>query len=184
MQVPVLHAPPAVLAEMPAAFPMQVPAAVPTAVPAQVPTLAPTVPVIIAQPQPLPQVVVNVQPSNSMPMSFRPITWSTGLFQCFEDIPICLLGCLCPFLLPCYLSSLFGEVCCLGMLPGAMFALRTGVRERYRIPGDLLNDYCSICCCLACALCQMAREVKGREWQHCRFPIPPPNLHLHLRRQH
>ncbi|XP_063800071.1 cornifelin isoform X2 [Pseudophryne corroboree] len=164
MQVPVFQAPPA-------AVPMQVPVAVPmqdpVAVPTQVPVKSPAVPVV-TQPICQPQVVVNVQGSTNtmgMPMSFGPITWRTGLFQCFEDIPICLLGCFCPIFLPCYLSSLFGEVCFFGMLPGAMFALRTGVRERYRIPGDLLNDYCAVCCCSACSLCQLARELKGRDRQ-------------------
>uniref|UniRef100_A0A8C5QH37 Uncharacterized protein n=1 Tax=Leptobrachium leishanense TaxID=445787 RepID=A0A8C5QH37_9ANUR len=92
-----------------------------------------------------------------------------------------LLGCICPYILPCYLSALFGEVCCFGLLPGSMFALRTGLRERYKIPGDLMNDYCSVCCCMVCALCQMAREIKGREWQHTSFPMPRSNFHRHGR---
>ncbi|KAG8545965.1 hypothetical protein GDO81_020019, partial [Engystomops pustulosus] len=93
-----------------------------------------------------------------------------------------IFGSLCPFLLPCYLSALFGEMCCFGMLPGAMFSLRTGIRERYKIPGDLLNDYCAVCCCLVCALCQMAREMKGREWRGSRLPLPQTHLHFHFGR--
>lgn len=64
-------------------------------------------PPVITQPipQPMPQVVLNVQTApqicNPMgmpygpcggpmgPMAFGPISWSTGLFQCCEDIPIC-----------------------------------------------------------------------------------------------
>ncbi|XP_069802818.1 cornifelin homolog [Dendropsophus ebraccatus] len=193
---------PAVPIQMPAVTPSHLPAAVPM----QMATLTPTVPIalpvtpVISQPlplpQPQPQVVLNVQtapqPYNAMamsygpyggpmgpmggPMAFGPISWSTGLFQCCDDIPICILGCLCPAFLPCYLSTLFGEMCCFGTLPGAMFALRTGVRERYKIPGNLMNDYCAICCCLVCALCQMAREIKGREWHDSRLPMSQAHL--------
>ncbi|XP_075695111.1 cornifelin homolog [Rhinoderma darwinii] len=205
MQVPVLQVPSAVPVQMPSVITNQLP------VPGQISTMASAVPMLLPvtpvitqpqqQPQPQPQVVLNVQTApqtfNPMgmpygpcggpmgpfvgPMTFGPISWSTGLFQCCEDIPICILGSLCPIFLPCYLSSLFGEMCCFGMLPGAMFALRTGVRERYKIPGDLLNDYCAICCCLVCALCQMAREIKGREWHGTR--LPQPHLHIHFGRR-
>ncbi|KAM3923198.1 cornifelin homolog A-like [Leptodactylus fuscus] len=174
MQVPVLQAP--------SAIPNAVPAAVPTPMAALTPAVPVALPMAPVISQPQPQVVLNVQtgPQSCNPMGMLwggpltagPLTWSTGLFQCCDDIPICLLGCLCPITFPCYLSALFGEMCCLGMLPGAMFALRTGVRERYKIPGDLLNDYCAICCCLVCALCQMAREIKVRERHNTRLPRP------------
>ncbi|CAJ0917788.1 unnamed protein product [Ranitomeya imitator] len=184
---------------------LQIPSAVPSAtrsphpltVPTEMARLASTtpldlpVPPVVTQPQPQapPQVVLNLQTGGQVvntanpmpcggPIALGPISWSTGLFQCCEDIPICILGSICPFFLPCYLSALFGEMCCFGMLPGAMFALRTGVRERYKIPGSLLNDYCAVCGCLVCALCQMAREIKGREWHGSRLPRPDARFTL------
>ncbi|XP_068099180.1 cornifelin homolog B-like isoform X2 [Hyperolius riggenbachi] len=180
LQLPVIHVPPTTPIHMvPATVPMQVPMAVPIPI-AMTPVAG--MHAIVTQPQPHTSIVLNMQGGSHDPMAMGPrggpmacgpISWSSGLCQCFEDLPMCLIGCVCPCLLPCYVSALFGELCCLGLLPGAMFALRTGVRERYRIPGSLLNDYCAICCCTTCALCQMAREVKARQWHDCRFPVPP-----------
>ncbi|XP_073426858.1 uncharacterized protein [Dendrobates tinctorius] len=186
MQGPVL--------KIPSALPSAIHNPLPVTASTQMARLASTTPIdlpVVTQPQPQapPQVVLNLQTGGQMvnpmpygpyggPIRLGPISWSTGLFQCLEDIPICILGCICPFFLPCYLSALFGEMCCFGMLPGSMFALRTGVRERYKIPGSLLNDYCAICCCLVCALCQIAREIKGREWDGSRLPRPDRNLRI------
>ncbi|XP_072283196.1 uncharacterized protein [Pyxicephalus adspersus] len=182
MPLQMLHVPPSTPVHMvPATAPMQVPVAVPMAM--QTSGHPPAPPAVVTQPQPQTSVVLNMQGGSQMydrtamgpyggPMAFGPISWSSSLLQCCDDIPICLLGCCCSFFFPCYLSSMFGESCCLGVLPGAMFALRTGMRERYRIPGSLLNDYCAVCCCLPCALCQMAREMKGREWRNSRLPMP------------
>ncbi|XP_077312740.1 uncharacterized protein LOC143933658 [Lithobates pipiens] len=180
LPLPVMQAPYSTpIQMMPATVPMQVP--VSATVPTQTATHLFAHPAVTMQPQPQTSVVLNMQGGAPMqnymgprggPMAFGPISWGTGLLQCCDDIPICLLGCCCSCIFPCYLSSLFGEGCCFGMLPGAMCLLRTGVRERYRIPGSLFNDYCTVCCCLACALCQMGREIKGRDWHRRRFPMP------------
>ncbi|XP_066578748.1 cornifelin homolog [Amia ocellicauda] len=58
-----------------------------------------------------------------------------------------------------------GESCCLPwLLPGTgEIAMRTAIRERYGIRGNILDDASMLCWCHCCTLCQMAREVRVRK---------------------
>ncbi|XP_063293262.1 cornifelin homolog [Pelobates fuscus] len=88
--------------------------------------------------------------------------WSSNVCDCCDDIGICLCGTCFPCCLACKVASDFGECCCLPCLSGTVLAMRTGIRERYRIPGTICNDCVSLTFCGQCALCQMARELKAR----------------------
>ncbi|TRY95596.1 hypothetical protein DNTS_018376 [Danionella cerebrum] len=43
-----------------------------------------------------------------------------------------------------------------------MVALRTSIRNRYKINGSVCDDWVIMTCCHFCGLCQMAREQKAR----------------------
>uniref|UniRef100_A0A8C7Z0H9 PLAC8 like 1 n=1 Tax=Oryzias sinensis TaxID=183150 RepID=A0A8C7Z0H9_9TELE len=59
--------------------------------------------------------------------------WSTGLFNIWGDKTTCLLGALVPCCLDLSLAHQYGECLCLPLLPGSTFAIRVGIRERYKI---------------------------------------------------
>ncbi|KAK1795393.1 hypothetical protein P4O66_010562, partial [Electrophorus voltai] len=73
--------------------------------------------------------------------------WSSNLCDCCDDcgiLCVCVMGkkvissdCLCGTFIPCILGCKIaqdhGDTCCLPFLPGAMIALRTSIRDKYRI---------------------------------------------------
>uniref|UniRef100_A0AAR2KZQ3 Plac8 onzin related protein 6 n=1 Tax=Pygocentrus nattereri TaxID=42514 RepID=A0AAR2KZQ3_PYGNA len=67
--------------------------------------------------------------------------WSSGICDCCEDMGICCLGFWCPYCLMCNTSERFGECFCLplvetcfgALVPPLTFAMRSSMRERYRI---------------------------------------------------
>ncbi|CAF1020084.1 unnamed protein product [Adineta steineri] len=98
--------------------------------------------------------------------------WKSGIFDCFQDINLCLLGWCCG----CYLHGQNAEklgddkkinacvkyaclsmcgLCCLIHKPR-----RQKIRTNYNLeekPSDLL----ATCCCSACANCQEAKELNA-----------------------
>ncbi|XP_028678366.1 cornifelin homolog A-like [Erpetoichthys calabaricus] len=106
---------------------------------------------------------VTVQPAPMIPTAFsipRPGTWSTELCDCCSDVGICVCGTFIPCILACKVAQDYGECCCLPCLPGTILAIRTGLRERRKIPGNVCGDWLIMTCCSCCALCQLARELK------------------------
>ncbi|XP_029433415.1 cornifelin homolog A-like [Rhinatrema bivittatum] len=89
-------------------------------------------------------------------------SWNTDICDCCTDMKVCLCGTFCPCILACQVAKDFGECCCLPYVPGTLVALRTGVRERYRIEGSICCDWVAMVCIPPCALCQLARELKSR----------------------
>lgn len=100
-----------------------------------------------------------------------------------------ILGALVPCCLDLSLAHQFGECLCLPLLPGSTFAMRVGIRERYKIQvsgaktsesrgsccyspldgvmsvsqqGSLCEDWTTVYCCYPLAVCQMIREMKRR----------------------
>ncbi|KAJ3585154.1 hypothetical protein NHX12_013876 [Muraenolepis orangiensis] len=111
--------------------------------------------------------------------------WASSLFSCCEDMGTCCLGFWCPCCLACQVSSEHGEGLCLplvdilsGMVPSVAMALRTSVRERYRIQGSICDDCCVVTFFSSCAFCQMSRELKKRRQRHLSLVTvtsnPPP----------
>nr|XP_020663578.1 cornifelin homolog B-like [Pogona vitticeps] len=64
------------------------------------------------------------------PSPFR--DWKTALFDCCADKHICACGVV-PCFLACKVGVQYGECCCVPLLPGALLAMRTGLREQLRI---------------------------------------------------
>ncbi|XP_059002890.1 placenta-specific gene 8 protein-like isoform X2 [Mustela lutreola] len=61
--------------------------------------------------------------------------WQTGVFDCCDDLGICLCGTFCPLCLSCQIASDMDECC----LCGASVAMRTLYRTRYGIPTSILT---------------------------------------------
>ncbi|XP_014643329.1 PREDICTED: placenta-specific gene 8 protein-like isoform X2 [Ceratotherium simum simum] len=85
--------------------------------------------------------------------------WQSGVFDCFDDMAICLCGTFFPLCLSCQIASDMNECC----LWGGSVAMRTMYRTRYGIPGSICND----CLCLTffptCTLCQLKRDIEKRK---------------------
>lgn len=88
--------------------------------------------------------------------------WSTGLFDICGDKTTCILGAFIPCCLDLKLAQKYGECLCMPLLPGSTFALRVGIRERYKIRGSACEDWTTVYCCYPLAVCQMIREMKWR----------------------
>ncbi|XP_025023860.1 cornifelin [Python bivittatus] len=58
--------------------------------------------------------------------------WKTDLFDCCADKSICICG-ICVPCLACKVGAEYGECCCIPFFPGALVAMRTGLREQLRI---------------------------------------------------
>ncbi|KAG2471018.1 CNFN protein, partial [Polypterus senegalus] len=86
---------------------------------------------------------VTVQPAPMIPTAFsipRPGAWSTELCDCCSDMGICVCGTFIPCILACKVAQDYGECCCLPCLPGTLLAIRTGLRERRKIPVSVLSE--------------------------------------------
>ncbi|XP_017276771.1 PLAC8-like protein 1 [Kryptolebias marmoratus] len=88
--------------------------------------------------------------------------WSTGLFDVCGDKTTCILGALVPCCLDLSLAHQYGECLCMPLLPGSTFAMRVGIRERYKIRGSVCEDWTTVYCCYPLAVCQIIREMKQR----------------------
>ncbi|MEQ2214505.1 hypothetical protein XENOCAPTIV_010100 [Xenoophorus captivus] len=125
----------------------------------------------------------NTQRSNEVPVMMNPVVtqpglgiatttittitqmggnWSTGLLNVCGDKTTCILGALVPCYLDLSLAHQFGECLCMPLLPGSTFAMRVGIRERYKIQGSVCEDWAAVYCCYPLAVCQMIREMKWR----------------------
>nr|ACO51551.1 Cornifelin homolog B [Aquarana catesbeiana] len=49
------------------------------------------------------------------------------------------------------------------VVPPVSLAMRTSIRERYKIRGSMCEDCLILYFCLCCTWCQMAREIKRRK---------------------
>nr|XP_046185254.1 cornifelin homolog A-like [Oncorhynchus gorbuscha] len=93
--------------------------------------------------------------------------WSTGLFDCCSDMGTCCCATWCFPCFQCQTASHYGWCACMPLLDPCAFmavscCMRSSMRERYGIQGSNCVDVGLVCCCYACAWCQMAREVKTR----------------------
>ncbi|XP_062305730.1 cornifelin homolog isoform X2 [Osmerus eperlanus] len=137
-----------------------------------------------------PMSVVTYQPCTFRGPDPKTEMWSSGMFDCCQDTQICCLGFWCPCCLACQVSSGLGESHCLPLLdwisggpyppliPPISLALRSTLRERYRIQGSIADDCCMVTCCSSCSWCQMARELKARRSPtHINItPTAPPGI--------
>ncbi|XP_062306422.1 cornifelin homolog B-like [Osmerus eperlanus] len=106
--------------------------------------------------------------------------WTSGIWDCFQDMNSCCLGFWCLPCAACQTSAQFGESTCLPILdflasawialcgmpisvPPVALSLRVAMRHKYEIQGSICDDIVITCCCLACSWCQMAREIKAQK---------------------
>ncbi|XP_004703462.1 placenta-specific gene 8 protein-like [Echinops telfairi] len=89
--------------------------------------------------------------------------WQTGVFDCCDDMGICLCGTFCPLCLSCQIASDMDECC----LCGASVAMRTLYRTRYNIQGSICNDFMWLGCFPNCTLCQLKRDIEKRKAMNC-----------------
>jgi Cys-rich protein (TIGR01571 family) len=118
--------------------------------------------------------------------------WTTGLFQCLQDISGCLDSICC---FPCQLgrqcAALGGEQntmdkkwCLISLLLpcGCLcytYNMRASVRTRFGIAGACTGDACTAIFCGSCAHCQHQRELTNRGfWPggSCFASAPPGGL--------
>lgn len=118
-------------------------------------------PVIMTQPGQIyitPTTAVMQQPAVRLPAK---LDWSTSLYNCCEDMPICLCGTFCTPFLMCKVACDMNEsplvVCC---VPCPTMMLRTKWRAEHNIRGSIMSDCCETCILHDCVLCQLAREIK------------------------
>ncbi|XP_078164446.1 cell number regulator 10-like [Carex rostrata] len=106
-----------------------------------------------------------------------PAPWSTGLFDCYDDIDNCCMTCFCP----CITFGQIAEIvdhgsisCCASssLYTGLMFLTgchwlyscfyRKKLRGHFFLEDSPCGDCCVHCCCEPCALCQEHRELRLR----------------------
>ncbi|XP_039054695.1 protein PLANT CADMIUM RESISTANCE 2-like [Hibiscus syriacus] len=121
------------------------------------------------QPNSAPPHYVNPQQDGQVP-------WSTGLYDCFSDVPNCCIT----FWFPCITfgqiahrvdhGSVLCEACAAIYLVIRMFTrfhcifswfYRSRMRSRYMLEESPCNDLCVHLWCENCALCQEYRELKN-----------------------
>ncbi|GLT36095.1 hypothetical protein SLA2020_104980 [Shorea laevis] len=103
--------------------------------------------------------------------------WSSGLCDCFSDIPNCCITCWCPCVTFGQIAEIVdrGSTSCVAS--GALYALiawftgcaciyscfyRSRMRKQYTLQESPCADCLTHFCCERCALCQEYRELKGR----------------------
>ncbi|KAM8906496.1 placenta-specific gene 8 protein-like [Lycaon pictus] len=99
------------------------------------------------------------QPGYGTAGSMMNSDWQTGMFDCFDDLGICLCGAFCPLCLSCQIASDMNECC----LCGASVAMRTLYRTRFGIPGSIFSDFLWLGCFPLCTLCQLKRDIEKRK---------------------
>ncbi|XP_075248144.1 uncharacterized protein LOC142341136 [Convolutriloba macropyga] len=95
--------------------------------------------------------------------------WSSGLFECFNDMTICLLAWCVPCFIQGKIAETVGESCILHgilcLIPPLDWicaaTIRGKVRENKGIEGSFMGDCCVIMCCAGCALAQEGREMNA-----------------------
>ncbi|KAM0878448.1 hypothetical protein ACQ4PT_034859 [Festuca glaucescens] len=119
------------------------------------------------------------EPVTGIPVGAAPAagTWSSGLFDCFDDCGLCCLTCWCP----CITFGKVAEIVDRGATScgtaGALYALlttltgcqciyscnyRTKMRAQYALPDAPCGDCCVHFCCEPCSLVQQYKELKAR----------------------
>ncbi|KAK4799682.1 hypothetical protein SAY86_025047 [Trapa natans] len=123
----------------------------------------------------IPPPVVIAPPT---PAQKAPGKWTTGLFDCYEDVPNCVITLMCPCITFGQIAEIVDKgtttccgaatICsCLSCLFFGFFCcytctFRSKVRGLSSIPGDPLIDCFIHLLLYYCAFCQEYRELKNR----------------------
>ncbi|CAM8951392.1 hypothetical protein QQ045_016063 [Rhodiola kirilowii] len=105
------------------------------------------------------------------------VEWSTGLCDCFSDIPNCCVTCWCPCITFGRISEIIDKGSSSCGVNGALYTLiacivgcpffytcfyRTKMRQQYGLKESPCWDCLLHTCCESCALCQEYRELQIR----------------------
>ncbi|XP_058181296.1 cell number regulator 2-like [Rhododendron vialii] len=97
-----------------------------------------------------------------MNSSNPPVPWSSGLYDCFDDVPNCCITYFCPCITFGRIAEIVnkGETSCRksGGIYASLSLCRS--RRRYSLPETPYTDWCVHGFCEPCALCQEYRELK------------------------
>ncbi|XP_047322812.1 protein PLANT CADMIUM RESISTANCE 2-like [Impatiens glandulifera] len=103
--------------------------------------------------------------------------WSTGLFDCFDDVSNCCITCWCPCITFGQVAEIIdkGSTSCgtsgavytvIGCVTGCWCLYscfyRAKMRQQYMLKESPCCDCCVHCFCEHCALCQEYRELQNR----------------------
>ncbi|XP_073109386.1 protein PLANT CADMIUM RESISTANCE 2-like [Elaeis guineensis] len=116
-------------------------------------------------------------PATLQVQSKLPTPWSTGLFDCCDDVGNCCVTCFCPCVTFGQVAEIVdqGSISCAAS--GALYALifcvtgcnclyscfyRSKMRGQFFLEESPCADCLVHCCCEMCALCQEYRELKCR----------------------
>lgn len=86
--------------------------------------------------------------------------WTTGMFDCCDDIPECVYAFFCGWCYMCDMAKAMNESCCSCMF-GGMVPMRTKIRTERGIEGQVWKDHFAVHCCAFCTMVQMGREIKA-----------------------
>ena len=103
-----------------------------------------------------------------------PAQFSTGLFDCLNDLPLCIFTCFCPYCSNSVNWSMIrGDECNLEyfLCPTAPYWTRQFIRSRKHMEKARFSDAVEMVCCTECFICQDGRELKNG------FGVPPPSEH-------
>eukprot|EP00762_Andalucia_godoyi_P006481 ANDGO_02915.mRNA.1 Cell number regulator 10 len=140
-----------------------------------------------AQAQPNPYASAPVVASTVAPLS----DYSSGLCSCLEDFELCCAGWCCngcvtmmnktaleqrpmeglDWCLGCLLWAATGWIFTCPIHVFVVCKQREQMRQQFNFPQA--NDCLPSCCCLPCAICQNAREIKHRK-AIGQLPVPIP----------
>ncbi|XP_073306634.1 protein PLANT CADMIUM RESISTANCE 2-like [Primulina huaijiensis] len=106
-----------------------------------------------------------------------PSQWSTGLYDCFSDVPNCCLTCWCPCITFGKIAEIVDKGSTSNRASGSLYGIitvftgcsciysylyRSRMRTEYMLPETPCGDCLVHCFCEACALCQEYRELQHR----------------------
>ena len=120
------------------------------------------------------------QPTQAVPLLVKSADWTTGVFNCFDDLPSCCDGYWCAY---CQMSAQYNTffnnqnqpdlliafaACCAAGCTGGLAAffftiyLRLEAKKRFGLIEDDLTSCVLSYCCGGCSTCQLYREMSTR----------------------
>ncbi|KAM6571797.1 hypothetical protein CsatA_015877 [Cannabis sativa] len=136
------------------------------------------------------------------------VPWSTGLCDCFDDVPTCCLTCWCPCVTFGRIAEMVDQGATSCGMSGALYTLimcvsgwaclyscfyRSKLRGQYFLEESPCTDCCVHCCCEQCSLCQEYRQLKshgldmsigwhGNVARQKRLAALPPQIQKNMKR--
>merc|ERR1712076_303153 len=102
----------------------------------------------------------NFGPYEAAPVNTR--EWQKGMCDCAEDCAWCCWTCCCTPCAAAQIAMRNDENCCVGCWLNTLGiqSVRTKMRIRYGLKGNVCQDCAMAYCCYCCTICQMHLEMK------------------------